>query len=94
MLESVDDSFQHIAELVPLAIVTASATIATRWDYRLSAGRSNLLAERIAIVPLVSNHVLGFEAFQQDLSAGHIVAFPFGQMEFGRLALVIDRDVD
>jgi hypothetical protein len=94
MLESVDESFDHVAELIPFAIVTARSTIATRWDDRLSAARANLLAQRIAIVPLVGYHVLGFEAFQQDFGAGHVMAFPFGQMQLDRLALAINRDVD
>ena len=94
MLQSVDESFDHVAELVPLAIVTACATIAARWDDRLSASRSNLSAQRIAVVSLVGNHVFGFEDFQQDFSTGHVVAFSFGQVQLDRLALASDRDVD
>jgi hypothetical protein len=94
MLEAVDESFDYVAELVSLAIVTASATIATRWYDRLSADRANLLAQWIAVISLVGNHVRRFEAFQQDLGASHIVAFPFSQMQFDRPAIAINRDVD
>jgi hypothetical protein len=94
MLESVDEPFDDVAELVPLAIVTARAAVAARWDDRLGAGRANRFTQRIAVVPLVGNHVLGFDAFQQDSRASHVVAFPFGQMQLHRLEVVTDRDVD
>jgi hypothetical protein len=94
MLKSVGESFDHIAEFVPLTVVAASAAIAARWDDRLGACRANLFAQRIAVISLVGNHMLGFEAFQQDFGTGHIVALPFGRMQLDRLALAIDRDVD
>jgi hypothetical protein len=94
MLEFVDEPLDHVAELVPFAIMTANVDIATRWDDRLSAGRANLLAQRIAVLFLVGDDVLRCEAFQQDLGAGNVLAFPFGQMQLGRLALAVNRDVD
>jgi hypothetical protein len=81
MFEFVDELFDHDAELLPFAIMTANGDNATRWDDRLSAGKANLLAQRTAVVSLVGNDVLRCEAFQQDLGAGHLVAFPFGQMD-------------
>ena len=77
-----------------MAIMRASAAIATRWDYWLGAGRANLLAQWVAIVSLVGHDIAGLEAFLQDLDAGHIASFAFGQMQLDRLPIASDRDVD
>ena len=94
MLESVDESFDHVAELVGFAIMTASAAIAMRWEDWLIAGRANFLAQRVAVVSLPGNYMAGLEAFQQDFGAGHVVSFLFAQMQLDRLALVSDRYLD
>jgi hypothetical protein len=94
MLEPVYESFDYVAELVPLAVIAASAAVATRRDDRLGACSADVLPQRIAVISLVGNHMLGFEAFQQYVGARDVMAFPFGQMQLNRLALAVDRDVD
>ena len=94
VLDSVDEAFDYVAELIPLAIVPADAMSAARWNHGLGTDGANLVAQWVTIVSLIADHVPRFEVFQQDLGAGYVMPLPFRQMQLGRLAPAVDRDVD
>ena len=94
MLDAIDKSFDYVAELVPFAVMSANATIVARRDDRFGTVGASLPAQWITIVPLVADHALRFEAFQKDARAGYVVPLSYAQMQLGRLALAVDRNVD
>ncbi len=94
MFDSVNESLDNVSELVSLEIKAADAMCATRWNHGLGADGTNLVAQWIAVVYLVANDKLGFEASQQDLGASNVVPFSLSQMQFDWATLTIDLDVD
>lgn len=77
-----------------MAIVSASTTSTSRRNHGFGAKGADLFAQWVAVVSFVADHEFGLESFQQDFAAGHVVPLPFRQMELGRLAPVINRDMD
>jgi len=65
LLELVEKALRQMAFLVKLLVILPWLNpIGFGWDYRLSLHRGDGLYDRIRIIALVSNHPLGFPAFE------------------------------
>ncbi len=59
LLEPIEEALNEVMCFVSLAVIRArGAAVATRRDYRLSPHGVDILDKRLAVVPLVGNHVV------------------------------------
>jgi hypothetical protein len=85
LLDVVDEAFNHVAELVLLAIKSDTAMSSAGSNGWLGASRPAVATQRIASVCVVPNDLLGFEAFQQNLGADYVMSLRFCQIQLDQL---------
>ena len=95
LFEPVEEALDDVAFLVEVGVVGAlDGSVTFRRDDDFASGLGDPVAQMIGVVALISDRDLGFEAVDQLVREGNVVALPGRADQTHRIAKGVAGDVD